>query len=246
MKEIIRKIVLSLIPTFLIYIGRSDSFFTFLKTHKFINQDSDTTESQLYCFIIGIFWAGVVTPIQLARTKNNLTEKDKQFDGLLAFNKETYFKSIKETLKKHNKNFRTRIFIPRTGLKAWWNSFRYNKMEFMLKEINGISDPLNARTLHFEVSPKQQGLVGKACREKAIIVDCNAKAETYNLTPYQISKTSDVKFCSTAPIFNNKNEVIAVLAIDSSDDIPLNDAEIQQWKDLIIYYCAFVDKHLKF
>lgn len=246
MKEYFKSIGLSLIPTFLVYIGRTDGFFKFLQEHNFLDHAKDFSTHQLYCFGVGILWAGLITPVQLARTKIKLEDKNNQFNDLLAFNKETYFKSIKETLKKHNKSFNTRLFLPKNGFFAWWNKVRNNKVEFTLKEFKGICDPLHTRSLHFEVTPTTQGLVGKACKEEAIIVDCQVNPDSYNLTHYQVSKTNDVKFCSTAPIFNKNNKVIAVLAVDSNDDIQLDDIQIKQWKDQIIYYCAFVDKHIKF
>jgi hypothetical protein len=246
MKEYFKIIGLSLIPTSLVYIGRSESFFSFLKAHNFMKQESDISTPQITCFAIGIFWAGLITPFQLASTKRKLAKKENQYAELLAFNKETYFKSIKETLKKHNKNFRSRIFISDKGFKAWWNNTWHKKGSFKLEEIKGISDPIHTTSLHFEFKPSVQGLVGKACIEKAIIVDCNVNPDNYNLTHFQKSKTSDVRFCSTAPIFNKKNEVVAVLAIDSDDHIQLNDEEIEVWKNQIIYYCAFVDKQLNF
>ncbi|HRH04159.1 MAG TPA: hypothetical protein PK809_14915 [Bacteroidia bacterium] len=245
MKEYLKTIGLSLIPAFLVYIGKTDSFFIFLQKHDLIAK-VDFTEPQLYCFIIGFLWASLITPVQLASKKNKLELKTKQYDELLAFNKETYFKSIKETLKKHNKSFNTRLFVPCKGFRAWWNKQWNEKISFTLKEFKGISDPLNTKTLHFDVLPTTQGLVGKACKEKAIIVDCQVQPDKYNLTYYQVSKTHDVKFCSTAPIFNSNNDVIAVLSVDSNDDIQFDDNELKQWKNLIIYYCAFVDKHLKF
>ncbi len=243
--EYIKTIGLSLLPTFLVYIGKSESFFNFLKAHSFINQDSDISTSQLWCFTIGIIWAGLISPVQLAKTKKQLEAKNKKFNELLAFNNETYFKSVKTTLKKHNKNFNTRIFVPHKSISARWARIWNKKLVFALKEFEGFTDPLPAVSLHFEVTPTTQGLVGKACKEKAIVVDCEVNPQNYNLTHYQQSKTNDVKFCSTAPIFNSKNDVIAVLAVDSTDDIQFDDSEIEQWKNQIIYYCAFVDKHIK-
>lgn len=246
MKEYIRIIGLSLIPTILVFIGKSDSFFAFLKNHNFIKENYDSTNVQLTCFISGLFWSGLITPVQLAKTKTKLAYKESQYASLLAFNKETYFDSTKKMLKKHNKNFRSRLFVPNKGFSSWWNSVWHDKEDFKLADIPGISDPINTNSLHFEYKPNIQGLVGKACIEKGIIVDCKVDPNYYNLTPFQKSKTSDVKFCTTAPIFNKNNEVIAVLGIDSSDDIELDDAEIEIWKNQIIYYCAFVDKHLNF
>jgi hypothetical protein len=244
MKIYLRTIGLSLIPTMLIYLGKSDTFFKLLKDHSFIDSGTDVSTPQLYCFIIGVFWAGLITPVQLSKTKTKLEEKKRQFEELLSFNKELYFTSIKENLKKHNKKFSTRLFVPCKGFNAWFQKIWNKKIIFSLIERNGITDPINTKSLYFEVSPNTQGLVGKTCKEKAIVIDCNVDPEKYNLTHYQKSKTNGVKFCTTAPIFNKNNQVIAVLAVDSNDEINFDEPEVEKWKDQIIYYCAFVDKHL--
>jgi hypothetical protein len=244
MKFFIRIVGLSLIPTLLMFIGRSDSFFTFLKDHSFIKQETKTDGYQLLIFVIGILWSGLVTPLQLANTKKKLEEKSSTLEDLLRFNKETYFKTVKADIKQHNINFRTRIFVKEKGIQAWWNKICNSKVKLTLRNFNGISDPINVKSLYFEAEPESQGLVGKAFNAKEINVDCDVQANDYNLTPYQKTKTNDVKFCSTAPILNTKNEVVAVLAIDSDQSFSLSDVETKTWKDHVIYYCAFVDKHL--
>lgn len=250
MKEYFKIVGLSLIPTLLVFIGKSDSFFDFLKLHKFIDANTNISTSQITCFSIGIFWAGLITPLQLAQTKKRLEQKEKGFTELLEFTKESYFKSLKENLKKHSITFKTRIFVPQRGIRALWKETFSKIRIFQLKDVKGISDKLQVKYLNFEVEPNCQGLVGKAYQAAAqnkqnetIFVDCDVNASNYNLNAYQTSKTADVKFCSTAPIYNKDSKVVAILAIDSSDKVNLNDIEIQTLKEQIIYYCAFVDKH---
>jgi hypothetical protein len=100
MRESLKTISLSLIPAILIYIGKTEGFFIFLKKHKFLENNFDASTTQFWCFLIGCLWAGLAVPVQFANTKNKLKEKEDEFNELLKFNKDIYFKSAKEKIKK--------------------------------------------------------------------------------------------------------------------------------------------------
>lgn len=245
MREYFKTIGLSLIPTLLIYIGKADGFFTFLKDHKFLDDKTDIKNPQFWCFLAGCFWAGLVVPVQFANTKNKLKEKEDEFNELLKFNKDIYFKSAKEKIKKQSVNFRTRVFIPEKGLKSQWKKLKHKKEEFHLKHYKSISDSIANKDLHFEVTPNIQGMIGKTFDCKSILIDFDVQKSDYNLSHYQKSKTSDVKFCSTVPIFDKENEIKAIISVDSEKEVILKGAEIEEWEKSLTYYGSFVDKHLK-
>lgn len=245
MKEYFKTIGLSLIPTILIYIGKTDGFFTFLKEHKFMTDSTDIQSPQFWCFLSGCIWAGLVTPVQFANTKIKLKEKEDEFNELLKFNKDIYFKSAKEKIKKQSINFRTRVFVPEKGLKSHWKNIRHNKKEFHLKHFKSISDSISNKNLHFEVTPNIQGMVGKTFESKSILIDFDVQQSDYNLNHYQKSNTTDVKFCSTVPIFDKDNEVKAIISVDSEKGVTLKESEIIEWEKSLAYYGSLVDKHLK-
>ncbi len=246
MKEYFKTIGLSLIPTFLIYIGKAEGFFNYLKVHNFIKEEADIKNLQFWCFLIGCLWAGLVTPVQFANIKNKLKEKENDFDELLKFNKDIYFKSTKDKIKRQNINFRTRVFIPEKGFEKHWKNIIHKKKEFHLKHYKSISDALTNKELHFEVTPSIQGMIGKTYNEKKIFIDFDVQQGDYNLTHYQKSRTSDVKFCSTVPIFDKENEIKAIISVDSEKEVILEQNEIQEWQNSLTYYGSFIDKHLEF
>ena len=245
MKEYFKTIGLSLIPAILIYIGKAEGFFTFLKEHKFLSNDFNASTTQFWCFLIGCLWAGLVIPVQFANTKNKLKEKEDDFNELLKFNKDIYFKSAKEKIKKQSVSFRTRVFVPEKSLVSQWKKIRHKKKEFHLKHFKSISDTIANKNLHFEVTPKIQGMVGKTFESKVILIDFDVQKTNYNLTHYQKSNTMDVKFCSTVPIFNKDNEVKAIISVDSDKEVVLKDTEIREWEKSLAYYGSIIDKHLK-
>lgn len=245
MKEYFKTIGLSLIPAILIYIGKAEGFFTFLKEHKFLSNDFNASTTQFWCFLIGCLWAGLVIPVQFANTKNKLKEKEDDFNELLKFNKDIYFKSAKEKIKKQSVSFRTRVFVPEKSLVSQRKKIRHKKKEFHLKHFKSISDTIANKNLHFEVTPKIQGMVGKTFESKVILIDFDVQKTDYNLTHYQKSNTMDVKFCSTVPIFNKDNEVKAIISVDSDKEVVLKDTEIKEWEKSLAYYGSIIDKHLK-
>ena len=245
MREYFKTIGLSLIPAILIYIGKAEGFFTFLKEHKFLSNDFNASTTQFWCFLIGCLWAGLAIPVQFANTKNKLKEKEDDFNELLKFNKDIYFKSAKEKIKKQSVSFRTRVFVPEKSLVSQWKKIRHKKKEFHLKHFKSISDTIANKNLHFEVTPKIQGMVGKTFESKVILIDFDVQKTNYNLTHYQKSNTMDVKFCSTVPIFNKDNEVKAIISVDSDKEVVLKDTEIKEWEKSLAYYGSIIDKHLK-
>jgi len=52
----------------------------------------------------------------------------------------------------------------------------------------------------------------------------NTNATEYNLTKYQIDKTHDLRFSLCCPILNTKGNVIAIMALDSKQEITINDS----------------------
>lgn len=245
MREYIKTVGLSIIPAILIYNGKTEGFFIFLKEHKFSDTTFNPVTTQFWCFLIGCLWAGLVVPVQLAKTKNKLKQKEDEFNDLLKFNKDIYFKSAKEKVKKQSVNFRTRVFVPEKGLERQWKKIRHRKIEFHLKYFKSISDTISNKNLHFEVTPNIQGMIGKTFERKSILIDFDVQKTDYNLTHYQKSNTGDVKFCSTVPIFNKDNEVKAIISVDSDKEVVFKDVEIKEWEKSLAYYGSIIDKHLK-
>lgn len=245
MKEYFKTIGLSLLPALLVYIGKTEGFFIYLKKHKFIEDTFNPSTTQFWCFLIGCLWAGLVVPAQFANTKNKLKEIEDEFNDLLKFNKDIYFKSAKEKIKKQSVTFRTRVFIPEKSLISKWKNLKDKKKEFHLKYYKSISDTISNKNLHFEVTPNIQGMVGKTFEYKSILIDFDVQKTDYNLNHYQKSNTMDVKFCSTVPIFNKDNEVKAIISVDSESEVILKDTEIKEWEKSLAYYGSIIDKHLK-
>ena len=95
----------------------------------------------------------------------------------------------------------------------------------IIKNITGFANDDVTSKLKFEVAPNPVGLVGRTFKDKCIYYDCdleNTNTSMYNLSHSQINKTNDLKFSLTCPIFKTKDEVVAILAIDSRQKIDIS------------------------
>ena len=245
MKEYIRIIGFSLLASLLIFIGKNDLILNWLVENEVLSENLDLQKTQLVCFIIGIFWAGLWLPIQHSILKTKQKKKDQQFIELLSYNKENYFKLIKNKLKAHNVQFNTRMFRPQKGIQGWWNRNLRGKTILELISVKGISDNFHHKTLHFEINKNEkQGLVGQCYSDKKLWVDLNLAENNYALTQQHKSKIGNVEFCSAIPIFNkDQSKVNAILSVDSQEKFNFSETERKDWEEHMIYYGAFVDKH---
>ncbi|WP_339698360.1 hypothetical protein [uncultured Marixanthomonas sp.] len=245
MKDYIRIIGFSLLASLLIFIGKNDLFLNWLVDKNILSSSLDIERTQLICFIIGIFWAGLWLPIEHSRLKSKQSEKDKQFVELLDYHKYTYFELIKNKLKEYNVSYSTRVFRPQKGIVGWWNREINKRTILELITIEGISDRFHHKTLHFEINKTEiQGLVGKCYNDKRLWVDLNLAENDYALTDQHRIKIGNVEFCSAIPIFNkDQTKVNAVLSVDSQTKFTFNEQNRTDWEQHMIIYGAFVDKH---
>lgn len=245
MKEYFRIIGFSLFASLLIFIGKNDLILNWLVENNVLSSNLNIEKTQLICFIIGIFWAGLWLPIQHSRLKVKQGKKDKQFIELLNYNKDSYFKLIKNKLKAHNVNFDTHIFRPQKGIIGFWNRNINKKTILKLIQVNGISDTFHHKSLRFEINKNEtQGLVGKSFKNKTLSVDLNLADNDYALTQQHLTKLGTVEFCSAIPIFNgDETKVNAILSVDSQQKFNFSEENSRDWEEHMIYYAAFVDKH---
>ena len=240
MKEYIKIILLSAVPAILLFAGRAGYVSGFVDSHGWLPVNVTKAEFEFFCFLIGIIVSSTVIPYQLVKAKQEIKEKDKLLVDLVAFNKSNFVSSIKTVIKKPTKDLRTRLFVPEK--RTLWQKVSKKSKFFVLKEINGLSDPLNAKHLRFEVSPLVEGVIGSVYLTRGIVTynAVNNSVSSYLLNDYQKLHTADVKFICAGPIFNKKNEIVAVLAVDSNGDCTMNANALSDCELLMASYCSFV------
>ncbi|MEM1325847.1 MAG: hypothetical protein AAGI23_07835 [Bacteroidota bacterium] len=246
MKEYVRILLFSFVTSLLIFIGKNKVPLQFLIDQDIVSEEINMDLFQTWLFFTGIAVSGLWIPIQYAKLKNKTSAQFSIFNDLLAYNKENHFKHLKESIKERNSEFSTRIFKPEGGIIGWWNKQINKSVTLKLIHLEGISDTFHYRNLQFEVRKNEaEGLIGKAYAEEALCVDFDLTSNNYFMTKAQQSKLGNVRFCSAIPIYNNKqSKIIAILAVDSDSQMTFDEEKRKKWEEQMIYYAAFVDKHI--
>ncbi len=232
------------IPTALIYIGRSEEFFVYLKNHNVLfSTDSNTDNIKLTCFLIGLLWAGLVIPIQYERLKAKYDNQNNQFIKLLGKVKDVHIEAICKHLGVNTK-LKTRVFVKKRNYHNLLKKKKNREVFFGLKHVDGISDEINSDKLKFRVAPNPQGIIGLSYRDRKRIIDSNVRPDNYNLSHFQKSQTEDVKFCCVAPVYDEESNIVAFVSLDSNERIEASNDDAASWNKLINEYCYTLDKHI--
>lgn len=82
--------------------------------------------------------------------------------------------------------------------------------------IDGLTE-MDKTGLYFEVKPNIQGLVGICYNEREIIYeeDLSLVIDQYDLRPFQLCKVRSIRFCLCTPVFDAKDEIVAIITFES-------------------------------
>ena len=134
-----------------------------------------------------------------------------------------------------NINFDLRIFVPERNIWQRIKTILGKKKEkwFVIRNIEPFARKDITEHLKLRVEPEGQGLVGTAYSTKSIVYDdhlSETNGTVYSLDQAQINRTSTLLWSLCIPILSEKNEVVAIMAIDSGTsqlDIGGNKDEIR-------------------
>jgi hypothetical protein len=239
----------------LIFAARSEASMLLIQKHGLLPESIGTEGLEYYRFVflgIGVLLSGIVLPIQLEIEKKKHTKLKRNLSKILAHHKNLFVEKLKKDLQQNNLHLHIRVFEPPRGFNAWWKKKLAGELFFEVKNYEGFSEVGTTKGLKFKVLPEgtEQGLVGKTFKDKEVYFDFNLKANQndaeYKLDVFQKSCTNAYEFAITAPIFNPKNEVIAVVSLDSEEKINKPDEQNNEWKQSIKMYCFFIHSYIPF
>ena len=144
---------------------------------------------------------------------------EKRIAGLYNMIKRFAQSNFEKISKNGNFSFEMRIFVKEKNwvhiLPKWL--CRNRDVFFSIRNIYPFAHNDITENLRFRAYPDPQGLVGKCYVDKSIYYDENLTEtnKTYSLNENQIAKTTDLKWSICVPIFDQSNEIIAIVAFDS-------------------------------
>ena len=240
-KTYLKIVGLSLIPTLLLFLGKSTKATIWLQTNVGFFPTVDKDNLMLILFLVGILVTGLIIPFRLAYVSNKKAKLQKNYLKTLEFKKNFFTEAIKAELKQHNLHFNVRIFRRKKGILPFINHLLWKIVNFEIVNVAGLAENGNTDGLAFEVSPKSQGVVGKVYSSGKFVyddeVDKRDQKGFYNLTDYQISKTNGVKFVLGVPLFSHKNKIDVIITVDSEDRVVIDKESKGDWKLISTRYC---------
>jgi hypothetical protein len=250
---ILRIVLFSIIPALLAYISREDGLLSYLGDHGiFADKLNNPLLRQLALLFNVLLTSGFL--VTMYEIQNRRSKKLKWINEMLYDDMKTSFLlAVSNELEDpHVNSIRFRVFQeigPVKRITEWFKcklaNRPYEKI-FELKHIPGLSDPDNADDLFFTVTgDSPQGLVGKCYNERSILYeeDISPLAALYNLTPFQISKTRDTRFCMCVPIFNANSEIVTIISMDCIYSIKIPQHEEALIADMITVFVQDLSKY---
>lgn len=240
-KKVIRIALFSLIPALCEYFSQADGLIVWMQNKDYIGGNVNLTILQNVIGILSIIFTFVLLSVPYAKSEIERKQSELQRDMLLKSNKEIFEATLKKTLGIEHCRLNIRIFVPKvTCLHKICQRLSINrKLEYHIKNIEGLAENDITKDLKFIVSPNKQGLVGECYERRGVVYDDdleNSNETSYNLTGYQIAKTNNLKFILACPIFSEAGDIISIVSFDSCDEIKLCEDNKDKLRNMVLNY----------
>ncbi len=239
--------IFTIIPGIAAYLGKQNNVLDDLQADEIIGKNFPLSTFKSIVLILGVVLSSLILTIRLEVHKNKNKQLKDQRVELIKENRKSFIKALQSQIPgiPSPSGINIRIWIPKTKrlecILKFIKTLRRQETRKILtiKNVEGLSDTGTTDELQFEVHPKVEGLVGRCYDGKEIVFeeDLFCSDYEYNLNRYQENKTIGTRFCLSAPIFNYKDKVIAVISMDSEDRAVIETDEEQILYLLITMYC---------
>lgn len=248
LKLYIGAIIGTAIPGVLTYLGSSSSFLNNLQKRGIIGEGINVNSMKEACTSLSIIFTFFLITVNTIRIQSKANEYKEQRNNLLNMTKTVFEKAFSEIFNREEINLNIRIYVPKKTL-IWKIMHKLGmavKLEFVVRNINGLAEPGLTNGLKFEVEPNTVGLVGECYKTRGMLYDDDLEHSNntdYDLKMYQIDKTSNLKFSLVCPIYNERDEIISILALDSTSTLKVsNDKKndiinsVTNFKQMLVNY----------
>jgi hypothetical protein len=100
---------------------------------------------------------------------------------------------------------------------------------FKLKNINGGAENGIRDGLKIQVNPETQGILGECFLKRTIVYGENlvSAINDYHFNDYQKQCIGAVDFCICVPLFDKSNNIMAIISIDSNNNLKVKDKRFE-------------------
>lgn len=217
--RIIRYVIDIVFPAITAFLAASDNAFNFLVQKNIISASFNIEVFQDICLLLNILFTTVILGGRIIACEYKQQANEKRIAGLYNMIKQFAQSNFEKISKNGNFNFEMRIFVKEKNLTHLLPKWIHKNLDifFSIRNIYPFAHSDITENLRFRVCPEPQGLVGKCYADKSIYYDENLieTNNSYALNESQIAKTSELKWSICVPIFDQSNEIIAIVAFDS-------------------------------
>lgn len=223
------------IPAISAFLASEKAPYDWLMKVQLLSSNFDVAGFQKICLIVNIVSTTFILCFRLSYYRSKGERYKKEIAGLYNVIKQFAQNNFVHISGNEDFNFDLRIFVPEISI---WKKLKSllpkQKRErwFVIRNIEPFARKDTTEHLRIRVEPDEQGLVGQAYAKASIVYD--EKLQTTNSTDYsldtsQLHRTSNLRWSICVPIINDRNNVIAVMAFDSTQ----SDLDIENNKDEI-------------
>ena len=217
---IIRYLVDALIPAITAYLANSDTLYEYLKKVNILSDKVNVATVKECFLIVNIVFTAVLLAPQIILAERRTRNAEQKIDGLNNTLKQFVQNNFVHITKNENFSFDMRIFVHERSIFQYIKKiFGRSEMWFTIRNITPFASKDITEHLRFRVDPHPQGLVGEAYAGKSIVYDENllqTNSVDYALDQLQVNRTSKLLWSICVPILDDSNNVIAVMAFDST------------------------------
>lgn len=219
--KIIRYIIDIAVPALSAYLANNDSLVQFLINKKILSNQFNVGQFQNICLIVNILFTTFVLYMKILLNEAKEESSKRKISGLYKMVKTFIQSNLGQISGDKNISFDLRIFVPKRSILAFLRKIFHKRNEkwFYIRNIEPFASRDTTEHLKFRVDPDPQGLVGQAYSTKSIVYDDNLSVTNsiaYSLDQTQVSRTSNLLWSICVPVLDEKNEVIAIVALDSN------------------------------
>lgn len=230
----IKYIFLTAIPTITAYLAEDDAAIRYLINRHVLYQNFNCSAFQHICALISVLFTVFILFPQFLYLEYKRRKEHEQIVGMYNMIKEIATAALEKNFAKKAFQFNMRIFVPEQRHLYKMKKLINPQTEFFFrnKNIEPFAKHDKTEQLRFRVTPNPQGIVGNCYNTKSISYDENLlenNNKEYNLDENQIALTNDLKWSLCIPIQDKGNNVIAIVAFDSTTstlNIHTNEKEI--------------------
>lgn len=245
-KRIFSVVFLSAVPAFLSYLANSSLVFDKLIELQFLSEKINVALIQDYCLLASILFSALALSLNLIFTQIRHDQILEQRNSLIKMNKDILSSSLGKRFLSDTSSFDIRIFVPKYPILydvAKKVGISKIPKKFVIKNIDLISEPGITKNLQFEVSPKEEGLVGWCYQTKSMVYDDDLEHtndKLYMLNKNQIDRTSNLKWSICCPVMGENDDVVAIVALDGKTRINIDKGKEATLREEITAFCCML------